>query len=184
MDGITRQQVSDFCQSFARGVHYVQKRFGTLPDHIILSDLDARTPRYNIDRKAIIVPYRFIAICIKLGTLRQSKTEPLLLPWHEMAIMYGVEEAYHHYDISMHYQGANRPMVAQPGDSSYDNTPLEKAAKVAVHEALADFHLLGRPIATVKVEAEDAAWFDHARHLNQSWSKRISDRVHPARLIS
>jgi hypothetical protein len=162
--GVTREQFALFCSGFARGVRYVGDRFGMLPTSIIITDDDRNTPAYNIDRQAIVVPRQFILTCIKLQLLRQSKTEPLVLTYEHMAIMYGVEEAYHHYDITTHHAQDAIDIIGQPdGGSGYDKSPLERAAKIVVREALVAFDLLGSRVATRNVDPEDWGWYAAAR---------------------
>lgn len=179
-EGITPQQFADFCLAFAQGAKYVADRFGTVPSRIDITDESRSTPQYNVDSHVIQVPREFIANCIKTKVLRQSKTEPFLLTDTQMATMYGVEEAYHHYDVTT-FPGRYEPskMCHPNGTSDYDRSPLESSAKVVVREALRDFGMLNNPIAEQNVNLEDIQWMESMRRNEAKW--KDMHRRHPTK---
>ncbi len=141
---ITPWEFADFCAAFAKGVSYVNKRFGSSPKTIIITDEDSTSPRYNYETGNIFLPRQFIYYGVTLSAHRQSKTEPYVLNPLESAFVYGVEEAYHCHQMTK--QGdyyLKLPRESMPSDKGYtegyDNHPLEYNAELVVREAIHEF---------------------------------------------
>lgn len=162
-EGTSDGDVTRFCRGFAKGVQYVADRFGTFPSEICLSNDNECSPRYQSSTGKIVIPMKFIFTCIRSGQLRQSKTEPLILDYEQMATMYGVEEAFHHYSITSNATDFSLNDVSQPNDPRYSEHPLERSAKVVVREALRDLKLLYCPVARCNLRDEDLDWLRKAR---------------------
>lgn len=175
--GIAPQQFEALCYGFAQGLRYVENKFGTVPNDIIISDEDARSPRYNVDTQSIFVPRRFIERLITSKLNAQSKTDPLLLTAEEMAAMYGVEEAFHHYQVTQHperYPGQKNEYLPD-GTSRYDElNPLEYDARAIVREAISDFGLLDNAIAQDKATPHNMEWLNEARQEQMQWRNQIA----------
>jgi hypothetical protein len=178
-NGISPRDFADYCESFARGVAWVRDQFGSEPAAIVITDRKADgtaiVPHYNTGSKTIFLPRAVIARDIGMSTMRQGKTEPLILNHNDMAMMYGVEEAYHHYQFTEHKQKIlfhNLPLSTGEG-YDHDNA-VEQDAKRVVRRAIVDLGLLHRPVATGDVDPEDLEWHQGQLAKETGWRQSIA----------
>lgn len=136
------KEFADFCAAFAKGVNYIYERYGTCPKGIILTDENASDVRYNVESQNIYMTRNFIGDMLSMTTVRQSKTDPYVLTKMQMAALYGVEEAFHHYEFSQHknyYDRFLNDRTSPDGGPEYDDNPIEGDAKREVQAALIYF---------------------------------------------
>lgn len=141
----TSPQIEECFHAFCEGIEYVHQKYGTKPNAIILSNEDSDTPRYNIKSGNVYVPYRFLEALVGLGAIKQSKTGNELLSPAAAATMYGVEEAFHHFQFSRHYEKYAHHITTLPDPNElhgYDDNLIEADAKKEVQEALTAFRKL------------------------------------------
>lgn len=138
-------EFSEICENIAQGAAYVQQRFGTFPKAIVLTDDPFTNFRYNLEAQTIFVPRQAISTLLNLRYTRQSKTEPYVLSSNQMATLYAVEEAYHHYQHMSDPARTAALAAAQKRPTSSDYTPgytdnpLELEAEQVVQQALKEF---------------------------------------------
>lgn len=142
-ESITQLEFADFCRCFADGIAYVANRFGTCPKAIVLTDESNAAPRYNVESQNIYLPRTFIHGCLSLKDLRQSKTEPYVLTAYQGATVYGIEEAYHHYQYTKHRDyyydlGQETKPTGSGYTEGYDNHPLEYDSERVIRQAIVE----------------------------------------------
>lgn len=157
--GVNPQDFGRFCASFAEGALYIYRRFGTVPAGIMVVDMaPGEVVYYNQKTQNIFISRDHIGRCLEQYILAEDKFKPYALTPMQYAVMSGVEEAYHHYQMTAardHYL----PLMDQyrkPAEDvkAYMQHPLEADAKKIVQEALIDFGFDRMPVAPVY----DATW--------------------------
>ncbi len=135
-------EFADFCQSIALGVEYVHRHFGTCPRAICFTDDPVSNMRYRLSGQTIFIPRQAVKELLDLRYARQPKTEPYVLSSNQMATLYAVEEAYHHYQYVTNPKRTEALAAKQPhppGDGftkGYSDNPLETEAAQVVQNAL------------------------------------------------
>lgn len=164
-------QVRECFDAFCDGVDYIDAKYGTRPNAVILTEEESNTPRYNIESGNVYVPLRFLEGMSRCSAIWQSKTGDERLTPAAMATMYGVEEAFHHYQLTQQYEKyaphLSRYAVppAERGKevvSGYDDNPIEQDAAREVQLALTAFRrIMPRQFASVPPGAHHK---QHNRH--------------------
>ena len=159
---VTPEQFSAFCENFTHGVEYVRNKFHTQPAAIILTNDDSDSVYCNADTYCIFIPRKAIEIAIHKGGHRQDKTDPFVLEFEDMTMMYGVEEAYHAHQIVIDQDRCKKLLASQvvnPDQKGYSRQPLEYEAMEVVHQAMVDIGIVDRAvIATINVDINNMLW--------------------------
>lgn len=170
--GISPYDFGKFCSGFAEGVDYIYRKYGTSPNGIVIVDMPERmTTFYNHDNQAIFVSRQWIGRALHQYATVQGKTDPQALLPLQMAIMYGVEEAFHHYQFSV--QGDKYiPLMDsyrnwRQDPDAYRNHPVEVDAQREVQEAMKAYGMDQMPVAPM---------FD------DKWQKMLAERQAQAQM--
>jgi hypothetical protein len=156
---------SRICYAFAKGVEYVKEKYGTQPSMICLTEEKDPSAHANPETYGIFVPSTFLKQLLQRNWHRQSKTEPFCLSSEDMAMMFGVEEAFHVHQLSQDRDRVLELLKQQTvshqegGNSAYDQQPIEKEAMHVVHQAMKDLGVVERStLSTRGVTPDVAAW--------------------------
>lgn len=177
--GVSPYDFGKFCAAFAEGCDYVFRKYGTSPAGIMITDLPhPQTTFYNFDSQTIYISRQWIGKLSKDYLTAQEKTDPHALTPLQMATMYGVEEAFHHYQYVRHADHY-LPLMEQyrtPSQdlNAYRQHPLEADAKIEVQQAMKDYGYDRMPIAP----GQDARWQSYLAKQQEAAQHSQGSRVH------
>jgi hypothetical protein len=163
-DSHTPQAFSEVCQAFAKGMEYVKEKFGTQPSSISITDEPYDACRSDLDTYGVYIPRKFIEKILAREWHRQGKTEPFSLRTADMAMMIGVEEAFHVHQMTQNKERVETLLAQQniphdEGNPRYDQQPIEYEAMHVVHQAMKDLGVIERSLFCVNnVTPENVAW--------------------------
>lgn len=160
--GTSPYDFGKFCAAFAEGADYIYRKYGTSPAGIMVVDMPPnQTTFYNFDSQTIYVSRQWIGSALKGYLAGQEKTDPHALTPLQMATMYGVEEAFHHYQYVKHadYYLPLMEQYRSPAQdvNAYRQHPLEADAKLEVQQAMKDYGYDRMPM----LPALDPKWQDY-----------------------
>jgi hypothetical protein len=159
------EEFSDVCKGFAEGLQYVREKFGTQPALIGITDEHKMFPYANANSLSVYISRDLLDAMMSNVSHRDHKYAPFALNPYDAAMMAGVEEAYHIYQIAKDPERANKLLMVQSAtyasDSQrqHDAHPLEHEAMQVVRQAMVDKGLIDKyaPCMT-NVLPEDVAW--------------------------
>lgn len=150
---VTPEKFQRYMEHLARGIDYIHDRLGTHIDSVSIPDEDRGIyVHHDHDTKEItlMIPLKEIEeIAANYGkpdkTCHQSKTEPHRITHEDMTTLYGVEEAYHAYQLRFHYDRYKDTLLSEKDfqdgkrPDNYGELPIEKDAEVIVRQAATHF---------------------------------------------
>lgn len=163
--GISPQDFAETCAGFAHGANYITQKFGAPSPLIIIDDelgaAGKNWVHYDPEKQVIHLSRKTIETIIQRKQYSQAHTRPFVLGQADAAAMYGVEEAYHHYQT--HYHPEAKILLAAEThrpDGRYDeNNLVEKDAHRVVRQALVDLSMLNNPIDLKEATPDDVEWY-------------------------
>lgn len=161
----TPEEFANVCKGFAEGIKYVRDKFGTQPALIVINDEPKMFPYANANSNSVYISRDLLDSMMNCISHRDHKYAPFALNGYDAAMMAGVEEAYHIYQIERDPEKANKLLMEQTAtyatDSQrqHDAYPLEHEAMQVVRQAMIDKGLIDKysPCMT-NVLPEDVAW--------------------------
>lgn len=148
---ITPEKFQRYMEHLSRGIDFIHDRYGSHIDTISIID-DELPIHVNHDRDTkeitlVITLSDVEELCENYDTpdqlVQQSKTEPHGVTAEQMTTLYGVEEAYHAYQLRNHYETYQPHLqpLQKPDyyNADYKNNPIEKDAETIVRIAALSF---------------------------------------------
>jgi hypothetical protein len=160
---VTPKDFVMFCDGFAEGMAYVRKKFGTQPALVSLVN-KGDSPNAILETSSIHIPTDFIEAVTRKGHSFNSKASPFLTDIHDTAFTYGVEEAYHIYQMTTDPERCHKLFNEQKtahSDTSglYDENPIEKEARDVVRQAMIETGIIHRAqFCNTGIEPKDMTW--------------------------
>ncbi len=150
VDKITPEQFQAFLIEFCAGITHVYEEFGTAPKEIRIDDGDG-SPRnftYDADSESIIIyrdaiDYFCSADEKSMNCYRVSEQDTKLVTKTEFVIMCGIEEAYHHYQLTEHADKYPVSGSSNLTGDDYINHPVERDAHQYVASSIEKFGFNG-----------------------------------------
>jgi hypothetical protein len=162
---IAPEDFSRFCEQFASGMEYVQRKYGTHPSAVILRD-EGNSISYCLDDNcAVILSRELIIEHMIQGQNTAIHTHPFVLDPYQAAFCIGVEEAFHAHQFATNPEYYHKiadeddKLNIPRGSPDYDTQRVEAEAREVVHRAMIDTGIVHTaPVAPVNLDPKHLEW--------------------------
>jgi hypothetical protein len=147
---ISPKQFQDFIIEFCAGIAGIYNKLGVSPKNIIIEDGDNSDRRfsYDSDRETIIIFRSAIDFFCNNSeqdfSCPMSESHQMLVTKTEYVIMAGIEEAYHHYQLTKKRDQYSLSGSHGLNAEEYINHPVERDARIYIQYLVQDFGFHGR----------------------------------------